>query len=280
MAAFNIKCTHCGSRLETDTLFCGRQVQCPKCRKILTVPQPPAPPELAKKFHFFCPQCSSYMLIDGFKQNTVFECPFCMEIVTAVPATERACPFCREMIKINAKLCKSCKKEIAPLGSEAKIDEPAEEKCCHCGGVIRKPVEETGQQPFFDRVTGFLASRRAPLTTDSQDDLRAIIKSHLKTLFSIESLLLHLFMILICIDIMANMALLFQKGVVSAGVMLVLELLALGSVIFFADSRKLIRISIIFVVLLTLIISLMVGRNSKTLSMKSNQIQTMDVLQS
>jgi hypothetical protein len=45
MADFKFACTHCGQEIECDELWSGHEIQCPTCKKELTVPpKPDAPP--------------------------------------------------------------------------------------------------------------------------------------------------------------------------------------------------------------------------------------------
>src|ERR1039457_2171325 len=45
MADVKFTCTHCGQEIECDELWCERQIECPTCKKELTVPpKPDAPP--------------------------------------------------------------------------------------------------------------------------------------------------------------------------------------------------------------------------------------------
>src|ERR1019366_4025483 len=45
MADIKFTCTHCGQEIECDELWCERQIECPTCKKELTVPpKPDAPP--------------------------------------------------------------------------------------------------------------------------------------------------------------------------------------------------------------------------------------------
>src|SRR5664279_2822201 len=45
MADLKFTCTHCGQEIECDELWSGHEIQCPTCKKELTVPpKPDAPP--------------------------------------------------------------------------------------------------------------------------------------------------------------------------------------------------------------------------------------------
>jgi RNA polymerase subunit RPABC4/transcription elongation factor Spt4 len=203
-----------------------------------------------------------------------------MEQITVVPATERTCPFCSEMIRINAILCKYCKKELPALTYEKSGSKPQgilmpdEKKCWHCGTIIKKSakicrncqkaVEDTDFQTFsiksiFDQLMRFLAPILALREMNNRDNIWSATRPQVKSLLVFESWLLHLFVILACISVMVNMVFMFQEGAIVGGLVLILELMALGAVVFGVNKPKSLWVSITSVILMILGVSFMMG---------------------
>jgi DNA-directed RNA polymerase subunit RPC12/RpoP len=44
MTEFKFNCARCGRRLKIDARFCGRQIRCPACTKVIEIPVSPDKP--------------------------------------------------------------------------------------------------------------------------------------------------------------------------------------------------------------------------------------------
>ena len=135
--SFHFKCPHCNAKLEAEDEWAGQKTQCPQCSHDITIaPEKPkiqlipvsapaaenisrptgassAHSGLFGKFPFICPCCGTFTELDSSLQNQEYECQGCCEKSIAVPATEKPCPHCGEMIKLQAKICRFCKRSLA-----------------------------------------------------------------------------------------------------------------------------------------------------------------------
>ncbi len=152
---FNFKCQHCSTELEAQDEWSGLQTKCPNCQAEILIqkdvppPAPVAPAQvqiiaLPEKFVFMCPECGQITELEADQNGKQIECPNCAETVTAVPTEERPCPFCGENIKLKAKVCKHCKKQVPPFSSapsntsKQPVWNPDEKLCPKCGQTIKK----------------------------------------------------------------------------------------------------------------------------------------------
>ena len=131
MAEFTTKCPHCNIELVADEDWIGMELECPSCKQMLTVakevpkifnlsiPQikPITPTANANdentetSFTFVCPECGTQVELPIALKGKKYECKTCCEESIAEPATEKKCPHCGKMIKLQAKVCKYCKKD-------------------------------------------------------------------------------------------------------------------------------------------------------------------------
>ena len=122
-AASEKACPHCGKTVKYHATICKH------CKGDMTQ----APKTVEEVFYFICPDCNAVKELPLSMNGKSYECKACCEVHTATPATERKCPFCGELIKLNAKICKSCKKHVPEIGSSAatgKIIPRAERAVC------------------------------------------------------------------------------------------------------------------------------------------------------
>lgn len=147
---FNFKCQSCKTELEAQDEWEGQKTACPNCQAEITIQKDAAPEQvqvvaLPEKFIFICPECGQMTELDADQEGKQIECPNCAETVTAAPTDERPCPFCQEKIKLKAKVCKHCKKQVPPLTpstppvvNNAPALNPDEKICPKCQQVIKK----------------------------------------------------------------------------------------------------------------------------------------------
>lgn len=141
--SFHFRCPACNAKLEAEDDWTGLETACPKCSQTITIapdttskktriqltsttsqtlteaqqqvstlPHPPKNPSASDKFPFICPSCGTLTELDAEQEGQEYECPACCEISVAKPATEKRCPHCGELIKIQASICKFCKKSV------------------------------------------------------------------------------------------------------------------------------------------------------------------------
>lgn len=146
---FLFQCQNCKAELEAQDEWDGYQTNCPNCQaEILIEKEKPAQVQvvaLPEKFLFICPECGQITELEADQEGKQIECPNCAETVTAIQAEERPCPFCNEKIKLKAKVCKHCKKQVPPLTpsappifNTAPALNPDEKACPKCQQVIKK----------------------------------------------------------------------------------------------------------------------------------------------
>ena len=109
---------------ERQCPFCGGTVKyhaavCKFCKADLTRTPPESAPAKEDIFLFICPECDAVAELPVSQKNQQYECKVCCETVIAVPAEERKCPHCGGKIKIQATICKHCKKNVSPLAPGA-----------------------------------------------------------------------------------------------------------------------------------------------------------------
>ncbi len=110
--------------------FCGKMVRfhatvCKHCKRDLTSS---FGKQSADTFIFICPECEAVAKLPVSMNGKEYECKACCETHIAAPAATRKCPSCGEVIKINAKICKNCKKTVtAPQESATvkRLSDPA-----------------------------------------------------------------------------------------------------------------------------------------------------------
>ena len=136
--SFLFKCPQCNMELQAEDEWAGMETVCPNCSKNIVISkkaqeeqsspsislQPSnstktSAPEIsesknhiATKFTFICPACGTSSKLDLEQEGHEYECPACCEKSIAKPAIEKQCPYCGEMIKLQAKICRFCKKSM------------------------------------------------------------------------------------------------------------------------------------------------------------------------
>lgn len=150
MSQFEIKCPHCNAALNVQDDWIGMDVECPICKKKFSVQKDPvAPPPAATApaesvqsdnsgtFIFICPFCGNMAELPGSLSGRKYECKACHEESLAEPTTEKKCPYCGKSIKIQAKICKYCKKEV-PSSTDSIYD-----KFKHKSKAVRSSLQTT-----------------------------------------------------------------------------------------------------------------------------------------
>lgn len=124
MSEIKFNCPHCNQHLSASEEYIGYEVECPGCKKIFickkqqtensTVNQRSANGVKNSSFLFVCPECNTKATLPASMRGKNYECLACCETSIAQPATEKRCPYCNGSIKVNAIICKHCKKNITP----------------------------------------------------------------------------------------------------------------------------------------------------------------------
>ena len=132
MAIFITNCPHCNAELDAQEDWVGMEVECPACNKEFKIPKNSAQSASAAftasaqtgnagTFTLICPSCNSMAELPMSMAGQKYECKACCDEFIAEPVTEKKCPHCQQMIKINAKRCKFCKKEVTADSLNDKI---------------------------------------------------------------------------------------------------------------------------------------------------------------
>ncbi len=177
--SFYFRCPACNAKLEAEDEWDGLEAACPKCGKTITIvpdttpetskiqltpitPQlstdtqslislqplsQPTPASTSSKFTFVCPFCGTLTDLDLSLQNQEYECPACCEKSIAVPATAKPCPHCGEMIKIQATICRFCKKSLTENSIPLLQTYPQEQPYPQGQSIgVRQPLPSQGLQ--------------------------------------------------------------------------------------------------------------------------------------
>ena len=118
MAEFIVKCPHCNAELQAQEEWGGMELDCPVCNEKFVL-QNSVRENLEKlntpSFIFVCPHCKTQVELPGVMNGQEYECKGCYEKSTAIPAEEKQCPYCRNTIKIQANICKYCKRDVSEV---------------------------------------------------------------------------------------------------------------------------------------------------------------------
>ena len=133
MSEFNVACPGCGKELVADTQWIGMEADCPECGRKFVISQPrPTPPRIAgnfnvrkaetfsnyggaahnKPFHFICSFCGTQVELPAALLGKKYTCKACGEESVVEVATEKSCPFCGKLIKLEARMCRFCKRDL------------------------------------------------------------------------------------------------------------------------------------------------------------------------
>lgn len=88
-------CDRCGAHIKMPPGAAGRRARCPKCRNVLTIPAPDAPPD-------------EHGLDDGFDLLDDLASGEPAAPAAPAPAPASACPACNAPMSASAQLCVSC----------------------------------------------------------------------------------------------------------------------------------------------------------------------------
>ena len=133
MSEFNVACPGCGKELVADTQWIGMEADCPECGRKFVISQPRStPPRIAgnfnvrkaetfsnyggtvhnKPFHFICSFCGTQVELPAALLGKKYICKACGEESVVEVATEKPCPFCGKLIKLEARMCRFCKRDL------------------------------------------------------------------------------------------------------------------------------------------------------------------------
>ncbi len=124
----NVKCDGCGKSYRAKDEHAGRQVKCPNCGRLLTVPSSvPIAPSLPRAE------------------------PVDQAVGTGTPSQRdtKPCPFCGEEILAAAKKCKHCRGYLAPSAGPAQGHRPDPAR-------LRGELQEIEQERKRNNALGFL----------------------------------------------------------------------------------------------------------------------------
>ena len=153
---FHFVCPSCNGEAELPESLCGTKYECQFCfdkhiaYSAISSQKNTPQPVIEEKFIFICPECDTVAELPESLKDKEYECSCCCETSIAREAVERDCPYCGEKIKIKAKVCKHCKKNVqpiapAPTGNRQFSTSPAV-KSKH-SNVANSP--NTFLQPFY-----------------------------------------------------------------------------------------------------------------------------------
>ena len=108
-------CPFCGQMIKKGAVFCKHCKKDLPAESVNTVSNEPA-----KTFPYICPDCETFVELPIEMEGKEYECEACAESHIATPATGRKCPYCQEEIKIQATVCKFCRKPVPPLSSSTR----------------------------------------------------------------------------------------------------------------------------------------------------------------
>ena len=151
MAAFEMKCPHCGTAAEVQSEWIGMEVECSICKKNFTVEKKPELPQMSLP-----PKKQTASAGGAENQSAAFEmkCPHCStaaEVQSEWIGMEVECPLCKKTFTVEKK--PAAPKHSITLPKEAARVKPATQSpatftfiCPECDTSAELPIELKGQK--------------------------------------------------------------------------------------------------------------------------------------